>query len=496
MRAEPHHPEQSPPIATGEEVALATLAPPAALPVSRYDGPLLPMIIGTALFMQTLDSTVISNALPAMAKTLHQDPVTLNLAITAYLLGVAIFLPLSAWLADGFGAKRIFLLAIAGFAASSLLCGVARDLPTLVAARMLQGAAGAMMTPVGRLLLLRNVPKSGLVQAMAWLTMPALLGPILGPPIGGFIVTFLSWRWIFLINLPIGMAGIVLTRIFIPEVREGAPDRFDLRGFVLSGGALAGLIYGFDSFGGGMLSLPATVVLLVGGSCCAALYVLHARHTPHAVFDLALFRLRTFSASTFGGLFSRLLIGASPFLLALLLQVGFGLSAFGAGLLTFAGAVGALLMKVTARPIISRFGFRRILIVNALIMGAISASYALFQASTPHWLLVAVLLIGGFFRSLQFTAVNALTFADVPARSMSRASSAATVFQQLAQSLGIGIAAVLVRQISQWHGRVAPISADIAPVFAIVAALSLIAVVFYARLSRDAGAEISAGTPP
>ena len=478
--------------ASGEAMAEAVIAPPAAPP--GQTSLLLPLIIGAALFMQTLDSTVISNALPTMARSLRQDPVTLNLAITAYLLSAAVFLPISTWIADRFGARNVFRAAIVGFAASSLLCGVSQNLIELVGARMLQGVAGALMLPVGRLILLRSVPKSELVRAMSYLTMPALLGPILGPPIGGFIVTFSSWRWIFFINIPMGVLGVVLTTLFMPDVREAVKEKLDIRGFILTGCGLAGLVYGFDNLGKSMLPFAVVAAMLIGGAICGALYVFHARRTPNAILDLSLLKIKTFTASTVGGLFSRLVIGASPFLLALLLQLGFGLSAFQAGLLTFAGAAGALLMKTTARPIINWFGFKRILIVNAVMVAILSGCYALFRVTTPHWILLLTLLVGGFFRSLQFTALNAIGYADIPQRLMSRASSLASMFQQLAQSLGVGLAAMLIHYTLAWRHSAKLTAADITPAFAIVAALSLVAIFFFVALPSDAGAEVSGRT--
>ena len=483
--------------ASGEGMVEAVLAPPVSpsLKTEERTGPLLPMIIGAALFMQTLDSTVISNALPTMARSLQQDPVTLNLAITAYLLSAAVFLPISAWVADRFGAKNVFRLAIIGFASSSLLCGISQNLLELVGARMLQGLAGAMMLPVGRLVLLRSVPKSQLVNAMSYLTMPALLGPILGPPIGGFIVTFSSWRWIFFINVPMGILGVTLATLFIPDVREAVKEKLDVRGFILTGFGLAGLVYGFDNIGKGVLPFAVVAAMLVGGIVCGVLYAVHAKRTPNAILDLSLLKIKTFTASTVGGLFSRLIIGASPFLLALLLQLGFGLSAFQAGLLTFAGAAGALVMKTTARPIINRFGFKRVLIVNAVLVAILSGCYAFFQATTPHWIILATLLIGGFFRSLQFTALNAMAYADVSQPLMSRASSLSSMFQQLAQSLGVGLAAILIHYTIAFRHSPKLGAGDISPAFAIVAGLSLIALFFYAALPSDAGAEVSGRGP-
>jgi len=466
------------------------IAAPVAAPGQRT-GPLLPMIIGTALFMQTLDSTVISNALPTMAKALNESPVTLNLAITAYLLAAAAFLPISAWIADRFGAKHVFRAAIIGFALSSLLCGLSQNLPELIAARMLQGVAGAMMMPVGRLVLLRSVPKSELVQALSYLTMPAMLGPILGPPVGGFIVTFWSWRWIFFINVPMGILGLVLTTLFIPDIREAAKERLDVKGFILTALSLAGLVYGFNNLGRTLLPFPVVGGMILCGFLAAGLYVFHAKRTPHAILDLSLLKIRTFRASTVGGLFSRLIIGASPFLLALLLQLGFGLSAFEAGLLTFTSAIGAFMMKTTASPIIQFFGFRKVLVGNALIVAATSACYALFRADTPHWLLIATLLTGGFFRSLQFTALNAIGYADITPDHMSRASSLASMFQQLAQSLGIAFAAVFLHYMLIWRHETTLTPDAIAPAFVVVSVLSLAALFFYIPLSAEDGAEVA-----
>jgi len=449
------------------------------------------MIIGAALFMQTLDSNVIAIALPTMAQSLGEDPVTLNIAITAYLLAAAIFLPISTWVADRFGAKTVFRVAIFGFALSSLLCGLSQDLWQLVGARMVQGISGAMMLPVGRLVVLRNVPKSELVNAMSYLTIPALLGPILGPPLGGFIVTHLSWRWIFFINVPVGVIGIGLATLYVPDVREESVDRLDLRGFFLAAFGLGGLVYGFDSLGHPGLPPLVIAALLAGGALSCLLYVLHSRRTPDAILDLSLLAIRTFRASAVGGLFSRLILGAAPFLVALLLQLGFGLSAFQAGLLTFTSAIGAIIVKATAPAIIRRLGFRTVLIANALAVAATSAAYALLDAGTSHWILVIALLVGGFFRSLQFTTLNAIAYADVPPERMSRASSFSSMFQQLAQSLGIGLAAAVISIARGWNGRTIASATDIAAAFPIVAIISLVGLFYFVRLPLDAAAHVA-----
>jgi EmrB/QacA subfamily drug resistance transporter len=459
-------------------------------------GRLVPFIIGAALFMQTLDATVIANALPTMARSLQVDALTLSLAITSYIISTAVFLPVSGWMADRFGARTVFASAIATFALSSLICGVAQNLPELILGRIIQGAAGALMTPVGRLVLLRTVPKAELVRAMSYLTMPALLGPVLGPPLGGFIVTYSSWRWIFFINLPMGILGVILTRLFVPNIRETDAAPLDRRGFVLTGLGLAGLVYGLDNLGKSLLPLPFVLAMLMGGIACLALYVRHAQSRPDAIVDLRLLRQPTFLAATAGGLFSRLAIGASPFLLALLFQLGFGMSAFAAGLLTFVSAAGALVMKATAPPIIGFFGFRRILIANTLITGLVFMGYALFRNDTPHWIIIATLLVGGFFRSLQFTSLNTLAFADIPHALMSRASSLSSIGQQLARSFGVGLAALLVQWVQARHQSVDLTTADIAPAFAIIGAISMLSMLFFLPLAADAGDSISGRPPP
>jgi EmrB/QacA subfamily drug resistance transporter len=483
-----------------------TFQPPRALdrlamdpaPADAPTGPLIPMIIGCALLMQVLDGTVIMNALPTMARSLHEDVVTLNLAITAYLLASAVFLPISGWAADRFGAKRVFTTAIVVFAVSSLGCGICRNLPELVAARMVQGLAGAMMAPVGRVVLLRSVPKSDLVRAMSWLTIPAMLGPVLGPPLGGFIVTYASWRWIFFINLPIGVLGVVLVSLFIPDIREDSPPKLDVAGFVLSGFGLAGLVYGFENLGRGMLPFKVVAAMLLGGAVCLWLFTRHARRTPDAILDLSLLRIPTFTSSTVGGAFLRMGMGASPFLLALLLQVGFGMSAFGAGLMTFASGSGALVMKIAARPVIDRIGFKRVLVGNTLITTLAFFSYCLFRSDTPIWIMVGLLLVGGFFRSLQFTALNALAYADIDQAQMSRASSLSSMGQQLSQSIGIGLAAILLEAVRGWRGDASAhlVAGDVWPAFVAIGVLNLASLFFFLPLPASAGAELSGRRGP
>jgi EmrB/QacA subfamily drug resistance transporter len=457
----------------------------------KDNGLLVPAIIGSALFMQTLDATIIANALPTMAHSLHEDPLKLNLAISSYFLSTAVFLPLSGWAADKFGSRRVLSIAIALFALSSLLCGLCQNLYQLVAARVLQGMAGATMSPVGRLVLLKTVPKSELVRATAVLTMPALLGPILGPVVGGAIVTFADWRWIFYINIPMGVLGFTLVNAFVPNIIESSVARLDLRGFVLIAIGLAGLVFGLENAGSGALA-PKWVALLIGGGALSLwAYYLHAHTKQNAVVNLDLLRIPTFVAALVGGGFTRLVLGASPFLLAILLQVVFGMSAFAAGLMTFASAAGALFMKTTAPPIIRRFGFRRILLVNTVITALALMCYALFTATTPYAIVVAVLFSAGFFRSLQFTALGAMAFADVPHQQMSGASSLSSVGQQLSQAIGVALAAFVLYVMQRATHSQHITAADITPAFIIVGTLSLVSLFFFARLPHNAASEVS-----
>jgi EmrB/QacA subfamily drug resistance transporter len=449
-----------------------------------------PLIVACALFMENLDSTVVSTALPTIAKAFKENPVHLNLAITSYLLSLAVFIPISGWVADRYGARHVFRIAIIVFTGASILCGLSNSLAEFVAARILQGIGGAMMVPVGRLVVLRAVAKTQLVSAMAYLTVPALVGPVIGPPVGGFIVTYFSWRWIFWLNLPIGLLGILLATLFIADAREPKTPPLDLTGFILSGVGLSGLVFAFETMGRGILPGWIVTVLLIAGLVTITLYVRHAHRVAHPVIDLKLLRIPTFRTNIWGGTLFRIGIGALPFLMPLLLQLGFGLSALHSGLLTFAAAAGALFMKLTAGPILRRFGFKRTMIANALISAAFLASYSFFQLGTPGWVILALLLAGGFFRSLQFTALNTIAYADMPPEKMSLATSFASMAQQLSMSLGVGVGALALHVSVSMHGGQLNVG-DFTFAFYVVAVCSAASALTFITLPANAGDEVS-----
>jgi EmrB/QacA subfamily drug resistance transporter len=452
---------------------------------------LVPLIVAVALFMENLDSTVIATSLPAIAADIGTSPLALKLAVTSYLLSLAVFIPMSGWTADRFGARTVFGGAIAVFVIGSIGCALSSSLTDFVAARIVQGMGGAMMTPVGRLVLVRTVDRRTLVNAMASVSIAALVGPVMGPPLGGFITTYFSWHWIFLINVPIGLLGIVMVTRYIENVRAEVRERFDLVGMALAGVAVAGLAFGFSVAGIGLVPGTVVVALLAVGAVSAVAYALHARTVDRPVLDFSLLRLPSFRASLIGGFLFRVGVGATPFLLPLLLQVGFKFSPLQSGLITFASALGALTMKTAAAAILKRFGFRPILIVNALVSAAFIAASAAFTASTPLFVMLAVLLAGGFFRSLQFTCTNAIAYAELPPERVSRATALSAVGQQLAIATGVAIGALVVEMTVRWKGEAVIGAGDFAPAFLVVAAISASSVLVFLMLPPDAGAELA-----
>ena len=452
---------------------------------------IIPLIVAAALFMENMDSTVIATSLPAIAVDIGTSPLTLKLAITSYLLSLAVFIPASGWTADRFGARRVFSIAICLFMLGSIGCALSSSITDFVLARILQGMGGAMMTPVGRLVLLRSIDKSALVGAMAWVSTPALIGPVLGPPLGGFITTYATWHWIFIINIPIGLVGLFLAQRYIDPIRSERPDPFDLKGLLLAGLGVAGLAFGLSVAGLNLLPWPIVTTLVVLGAVAMAAYLRHAESNPAPVLDFALLRYPTLNASIVGGFLFRLGIGALPFLLPLLLQLGFGLSPFRSGLVTFGSAVGALSMKTLATRLIRTFGFRNIMVVNAIISSGFLAVCALFTASTPLTLILIILVVGGFFRSLQFTAISTMAYSEVDAAQTSRATTLVAVNQQLAISAGVAVGAFVVELTQRAHGSGELTISDFAPAFLVVGLISLSSTWWFYRLPEDAGHQVS-----
>jgi EmrB/QacA subfamily drug resistance transporter len=454
------------------------------------------LIVAVALFMETMDSTIIATSLPAIAADLGEDPIALKLALTSYLLSLAVFIPVSGWMADRFGARTVFRAAIVVFTLGSAACGFAQGLGDFILFRVVQGMGGAMMVPVGRLVILRSVPKSELISALAWLTVPALMGPVIGPPLGGFITTMFSWRWIFWINIPIGLLGVYLATRFIHNFREEEVPPLDVKGFFLSGIGLAGLAFGFTVIGQPLFTAPVVASLLIVGAIALTLYVRHALRTPAPLLDLRLLKIDTFFASVVGGFLYRIGIGATPFLLPLLFQLGFGMTPLQSGLLTFSGAVGAIAMKTTAAPIIRRIGFKRVLVWNAVVSTLFIAAVILFTEATPAAVILAVLLIGGFFKSLQFTAINTIAYADIAERDMSKATSFASVAQQLSMSAGVAVGAAVLEFERLGRDTHEVMASDFPPAFLIVAGLAAASALIFMRLPKHAGSSLSRKAHP
>ena len=469
------------------------LTSPRVLEIRRPNYRLTALIIASALFMEQLDSTVLATALPTMARYFDVSPPHMSVALTSYLLSLAVLIPASGIVADRFGARTVFSGAIAVFTLSSILCAQAHSLTLLVLARLLQGAGGAMMIPVGRLVLLRSVDRSDLISAMSWFLVPGLIGPILGPPVGGMIVTYLDWRWIFYINVPIGVLGFALTWAFIENTRAETRQAFDLWGFVLSGVSLACLLFGFETTSRGVGDASLAFALIGAGLVSGAAYVVYAmrvrRTTP--ILDLTLMRIRTFRVSMIAGSLSRITQGAQPFLLPLMMQLAFGMSAAQSGLLTFATFGGSLAMKAFAGPLLRCFGFRNVLIWNGILSSLLYATCAAFRQNWPHWSLFLVLAVSGFSMSLQFTAYNTVAYDDVPPERTAAANSFYTTFQQLMLSFGICTGALALTVSKTLSGRLNADVGDFSTAFLVVTAISLLAAPVCLAYPRDAGASMS-----
>jgi EmrB/QacA subfamily drug resistance transporter len=449
------------------------------------------LIVASAMFMEQLDGTVISTALPVMGRSFHTAPAFMSLAMTSYLLSLAVFIPASGQIADRYGARLVFRLAIVVFSLSSLACAVAPDFAALILARVVQGMGGAMMVPVGRLILLRAVEKSERIAAMAWLLTPAMLGPVVGPPVGGLIVTYASWRWIFLINIPIGVLGFALVSFYIRDVGEKINRKFDLLGLLISGLALLFFVGGLEATTKRAVPLSDCALAIAASFAFGALYVRHAKRHAAPVLDLGLMRVQTFYASVVAGTLFRVGFAALPFLLPLMLQLGFGLSAAKSGLITFSTAASSMAMKSMSTRILRRFGYRTTLIWNGLFCAAFMAACAAFRPDWPIGLIYLVLIIGGFFRSLQFNSYGSIAYADIEASRMSAATSFNTMVQQLSNSLGIAIAASVLGLTLSFFGHASPGLGDFSTAFVAMAVLSLPATYICLRLPATAGAELT-----
>ena len=463
------------------------------MPSAASHSLLVAIIVSSALFMQLLDGTVIATALPQMAVSFGTSPIDLSIGITAYILTVAVFIPVSGWVADRLGTRTVFGGAIAVFTLGSILCGLSTGLWPFTLARIVQGVGGAMMVPVGQLVVLRNAEKGELVRAMNFVTVPGLVAPVIGPPVGGFITTYASWHWIFFLNVPIGLLGIALVSLFIGNHRGATRKPLDLRGFALTSVALVALIYGLERIGQGEGDWPPTAGLLVLGAVVAALALRHARRHPHPLPDLAPLAYRTYAITIGSGALFRLMIGATPFLLPLLLQVGFGMTAFASGVLILAHSGGDLAMKAMTRRTYRRFGFRRVLVWNGVAVAAAMAAYALLSPGSALPVILAVLLVSGALRSLQFTGLNTLGYAEIPPAGMSAATTLSSMVQQISIGTGVALGAILLQVAMVLRGApdAALSVADFRFAFIAVALLGLVSGLFFLTLKPGDGGEVS-----
>jgi EmrB/QacA subfamily drug resistance transporter len=450
---------------------------------------ILPMVVAMGFTLESLDSTILTTAIPTMARTLHTTPLLMNLSVTTYVLVLAVFIPISGWLADRIGTRRVFAGALVTFSLGSILCGLCPNLPLLIGARALQGLGGAMMTPVGRLVLLRSFPRDQYVGAMTYMTLPAVIGPVLGPVLGGFLTTYASWRWAFFINIPFGVVGALLALRFVVEDRTPASAEFDLKGFLLFGLGVGALQYALEAVGKSAASQAEVAGLLVASAGFFTGFTLHARRTARPAVDFSLFRDGAFRTGSLAGGLCRVGMNATPFLLPLLLQLGFGATPIQSGLITVVSVFGALATRPLLSRLLKAFGYDRVLAATSLACALMLAGFAVIGRKTPVWTLVPYVMVFGVARALQFMGSNTLTYADLPPEKLSAATSLGGMMQQLSVSFGVSLAAALLGLVS--GGRHGLSVEAFHTVFLILALLPIASAPFFLKLGPLAGISVS-----
>jgi EmrB/QacA subfamily drug resistance transporter len=454
---------------------------------------LLPWLVAVAFFMQALDTTILNTAVPSIARALGVAPLSMKSVLSSYSLSLAVFIPVSGWMANRFGTRRVFAAAIGLFALGSLLCGLARDLHWLVAFRILQGCGGAMMVPVGRLTLVRAFPKSQLVRAMSFVAVPALVGPMLGPLAGGLITGYLHWSVIFFLNVPIGLAGLLLVYRFLPDYRETRPPPLDVAGLVLFSSGIALLSYVLEVFGEHRLSAQQVLALLGLSLLLLGAYGVRSARTANPLLRLRLFAVRTFRAAVSGSFFTRIAIGGVPFLFPLLYQVGLGYTPVQSGLLLMPQALAAITLKVLTPRILARLGYRAVLLTNTVMLGVLIGLFATIGAATPVWLIVLQAFAYGFFQSLQFTSMNTLVYADVEEGDASSASTISSTAQQLSMSFGVAIASLVAAWFvpDRFHTSAPQMIRGVHEAFLVLGAATIISALVFRSLRTGDGSAIS-----
>jgi EmrB/QacA subfamily drug resistance transporter len=475
-------------------------AEPAAGVISESGRRLLPWLVAVALFMESLDATILNTAVPTIAGALRVAPLSMKAALTSYTLSLAVFIPLSGWIADRFGTRRVFLSAVGIFTLGSLACGLSVDMPALVASRILQGCGGALMVPVGRISLVRTFPRGELLRATSFVAIPALIGPLVGPLAGGLIVAYSHWRTIFFVNLPIGVLGMVLAYRYMPDYRSDARTPLDVVGLVLFGAGVAMVSYVLEIFGEHTLAPFGEALLLGLGTVCLVAYALHASRRLHPLLELAYFRVRTFRVAVVGSFVTRLGIGGMPFLLPLLYQIGLGHTPVSSGLLIMPQPLAAMGVRVFVPRILRTCGYRRVLIANTVLVGVVIASFATIGPGTPVWVILLQAMAFGFLSSLQFTSMNTLVYADLADTQASMGATIASTFQQMSMSFGVAVASlVTVMFLGDTHHSVADTPTMISGIhraFLTLGALTAVSALLFVELRRgDGGAMVQRSGP-